>query len=307
MSPLKNRLNELSVRTKILTVGAVGLIGALLLATLNFWSLSTMNGVANEIGNAYTVEMASAAIKADAYNAKRQQNRYIIDAFSSAGDNTVDESRAKFEQVVTETDQHLAGFPQPATAAGQQHLADLKQAWEDFKASDTQAWAGVSGGGAAGLEQARRIAIGESTQHAERMAASSDALVASAAERVKAAEADQSATSTRTTIIIVVTLALVLAVLTAAALFISRRIVAGVSAVRESLQAMGRGDLTVPVRVESHDEVGQMAESAEETRLSIASLLEQVSQVSSTVAASSEEGPSHAAARSVDRCAYRRL
>ncbi|GAB97641.1 methyl-accepting chemotaxis protein [Kineosphaera limosa] len=295
MSALSNLLNGLSVRTKILTVGAVGLIGALLLAALNFWSLSGMNRVANEIGEAYTVEMASAAIKADAYDAKRQQNRYIIDGFATDGGNTIAESRAKFDAVVQATDAHLAGFPQPATQEGQQHLAALTQSWEAFKTSDAQAWAAVSQNSTAGLNRAREIALGESTQHAEAMAASSDALVETAAQRVKLAEADQTSTTTSTTIIIIVTLLAVLAALTAAALFIARRIVAGVSAVRETLQAMGRGNLTVPVHVDSHDEVGQMAESAEETRLAIAALLSQVSQVSTTVAASSEELSANAA------------
>ena len=61
------------------------------------------------------------------------------------------------------------------------------------------------------------------------------------------------------------------------------------NSVRATLEAMGRGDLTVPAQATTQDEVGRMALAAEATRASMQDVMAQVGDASTTVATASEE------------------
>ena len=126
-------------------------------------------------------------------------------------------------------------------------------------------------------------------QSAGRIVKATNDLVATTEQRVDTAHADQASATRLAYIVMIASLLLVLAALAIAALRISAGILAAVTSVRRSLEAMGEGDLTVQAEVDSHDEVGQMAQAAEATRRSMQEVLAQVGQASTVVAASSEE------------------
>ena len=90
--------------------------------------------------------------------------------------------------------------------------------------------------------------------------------------RINAAADSQDATARNGNIIVIVTLLAVIAAVAAVSLLISKTILRAVTDVRTSMEAMGRGDLTVGSNVTTNDEVGQMAKAAEATRQSMQDL-----------------------------------
>ncbi len=132
MSKASSGLKSLGVRAKILLVGAIGLIGAIILAGVNFWSLNSMNSVATEIDAASSIQQLSTAIKADAYNIKRIQNRYMLDAYADGAAAATGDSRKKFDDTVLAITKHLQEFATPKTDAGKAALAGVRSEWENF-------------------------------------------------------------------------------------------------------------------------------------------------------------------------------
>ncbi|GAB47516.1 methyl-accepting chemotaxis protein [Mobilicoccus pelagius] len=119
------------------------------------------------------------------------------------------------------------------------------------------------------------------------------------ARRAQAAgEAAAAARQARLAIIISSLVALPLLVLLA--LRIAKAILDSVLWVRNSLRAMRSGDLTVPCVATTNDEVGDMARSAEDTRVAMQAIIGDVSPAASSVAAPSEELTATATAAELD-------
>ncbi|MBO1751290.1 methyl-accepting chemotaxis protein [Actinotalea sp. BY-33] len=71
--------------------------------------------------------------------------------------------------------------------------------------------------------------------------------------------------------------------------FLARSIRNGISTVKDSLDALAEGDLTVVPAVSSRDEIGQMADSLVTAQTSLRAILSGVAEASQTIAAASEE------------------
>uniref|UniRef100_UPI0020285E3B MCP four helix bundle domain-containing protein n=1 Tax=Actinotalea sp. C106 TaxID=2908644 RepID=UPI0020285E3B len=71
--------------------------------------------------------------------------------------------------------------------------------------------------------------------------------------------------------------------------FLARSIRNGISKVKDSLDALAEGDLTVVPAVSSRDEIGQMADSLRTAQASLRGILSGVAEASQTIAAASEE------------------
>ena len=116
-----------------------------------------------------------------------------------------------------------------------------------------------------------------------------DVVVASLDKRsaVAAADASAAASTARWSVGIATVLAFLAVVLLGQ--LIARRIVRLVSSVRQSLEAMGRGDLTCAPKVTSQDEIGQLARAAEATRERTRQVIDQVKAVSERVSGESDQ------------------
>ena len=108
---------------------------------------------------------------------------------------------------------------------------------------------------------------------------------AAANGRIATADQNETNTTQRARLLIFGALVLAVLVMAAAALSLVRRLSRDIDAVKVSLQAMGRGDLTVAAEVSSQDEIGALAQAAEETRESMREVIAQVSSASTSVAA----------------------
>ncbi len=281
----------MSVRSKILSVGAIGLIGAILLAVVNLWSISALRGASEEIAGASHVVEHALELEVLVMSMDDAQNAYLVTAITE-GARAVDpgaESRKSYTDAVTAVNTALEEFPPLDSEASQAEMGRIKEGVKQYAEIDTRIAAEVAKGKPEALQAAAKIALSEGTTVAHEIKDAANDLVADVETRVTAAEEDVAAASTAAITLMIVTLLVVAAVLTILAIVISRAIVRSVEDVRRSLEAMGAGDLTVPAEVRTHDEVGRMAKAAEATRESMRDALSRVGNASSAVAAASEE------------------
>ncbi len=106
------------------------------------------------------------------------------------------------------------------------------------------------------------------------------------ADEIAAAAAEQARSAERT---LLVALAVALVLVIGLGYSIAQGIRRSVTAVRTSLEAMARGDLTVAADVDSRDEVGAMAQALQAAQTSLRDTLSGVAQTAGTVAAAAEE------------------
>lgn len=184
------------------------------------------------------------------------------------------------------TEADLAAFPALKLEKSKAALADLENSYEAFKASDDRVITLVGQGK---IAEAQKVTLGESTEAATKAADASDALIAAVQTRVDDAVAANASAKTTASLVMLGVALLVAALLVTLALWIARGILVAVNSVRATLEAMGRGDLTVPAQATTQDEVGRMALAAEATRASMQDVMAQVGDASTTVATASEE------------------
>ena len=291
-SPSRSRgLSSLGVRTKILLVGAIGLVGASALGGVNVWSQSQLNSASAEIQSASNAEQAALNVSSALNLYNGSQNEYLI-AVNLDGVKAVEATnphRKAFLDAGADLKQQLATFPQLKTDAGKAALAQIKTELDNFNAIDDKIVALVAANDPAKRVQAETLALNDATAVSDRAVKATKDLVKTTETRIANAAAAQDDTARNATVIVVVTLLLVIAAVAAVALVISRAILQAVTAVKRTMEAMERGDMTVPAEVDSDDEVGKMAKAAEATRRSMQHVLSQVGDASSTVAAASEE------------------
>ncbi len=281
----------MGVRTKILLVGVVGVIGALILAGVNVWSERALDGVAVEIDKARSAKEAAVQIQADAYDLRRGQNRYVLASYAegSRAAQPDDPDRKSYLDAKSRADAHLAVFPELTREQSRTALEEIKVALPAFYTLDDQILGLVAKGKPVERDQARDLALNEAADAAKRITDATEALNQSIELRVEAAHENKTTVMNTVNTILVVTLVAVIAAVVALALLISGTILRAVQSVRGSLEAMGRGDLTVAAEVDGNDEVGKMAQAAEVTRTSIHEVITQVAQAATGVATASEE------------------
>ncbi|MDO5696424.1 MAG: methyl-accepting chemotaxis protein [Dermatophilus congolensis] len=291
MRKLSSAVGSFGVRAKILAVGVIGLVGALVLAAVTVFAITSLRSAANEINAASALEIAALRLESQVNMLNGAQNEYLVSAASvgAKAATEADPHRKGYLDIDVEVDKQLAEFPTPRTDHGKAALAKVKEEIDHFHEVDDRVVALVAKGDPASIKQASALGLGESLEAADELNDATAALVDSAAQRVQLALDDMANTVTASFIGIVVALLLVAAALAFAALRISRRLLTAVNSVRVSLEAMGDGDLTVKADTDGTDEVAQMASAAEATRASMQEILSRVAQASTAVAASSEE------------------
>jgi methyl-accepting chemotaxis protein len=194
------------------------------------------------------------------------------------------------------------------TAAEEKNIAALSEAWTQYESlvSGDLLQAAHSGR----MTDFMALRTGTVAPVSQALGAALDELLASEASAADAtvSAADDTYSSART--VILVTLVLGVAVAVVLGWMVARMIVRPVLAVRNGLEAMADGDLTVTVDVRVRDEVGEMATSlnraaasvretvtaAGESAQSLASAAEQLTGSSEAIAASAEETATQAGA-----------
>jgi len=272
-------------------VGGIGLAGALALGGVNMWSQTQLSAASAEIEAAAGAEQAALMVGSTMNIYNGAQTEYVL-AVNVDGQKAIDPSNAhrkSFLDAGAALKKQLADFPTLKTDAGKAALAKVKTELDAFNALDEKIVAMLASNDAAQRAQAQNITVGEAVAVSNRVGDAITALVKTTEARINAAADSQDATARNANVIVIVTLLAVIAAVAAVSLLISKAILRAVTDVRTSMEAMGRGDLTVGSNVTTNDEVGQMAKAAEATRQSMQDVLSQVGQASSTVAAAAEE------------------
>ncbi len=288
---LRSRMANLSIHTKILSIGLIGIIGALILGGVNIWALKNSNAAAEEIAASKDVSIAVTELLWDVAEANSYQNSYALDV-NRLGAKAVDPTsanRATFLKRVEETNKSLENFPQLRTDRGKADMAKIKESWAAYLAIDAKAVAEYQKGTPASATAGDALVTTEASKVISELETTGLDLRETAVGRSQAAIAAQEQNATTTLIEIVITLLIVFLLVGIVALTIARMITRSLDSVRTSLEAMAQGDLTVPTVVDSHDEVGAMAAASEQARQSMQDIISEVANTSTAVAAASEE------------------
>ena len=288
---LQGLLTKLSIRTKILSIGLIGIIGALILGGVNVWSQQSAKGSAEEITAAKDVQIAVNELLWNVSEANSYQNSYALDV-NRLGAKAVDpasENRAHFLRVVEETNQTLANFPPLITDRGKAAMPKIKESWAAYLDVDAKAVAEYKKGTPESATAGDALVTTEASNVIAALDKEGLGLREAADGRGAAALDAQSRAATTSLVIVGVTLLIVFLLVGLVTVMITRVITRSLASVRTSLEAMAQGDLTVPSAVDSEDEVGAMALASEQARQSMQDIIAEVANTSTAVAAASEE------------------
>ncbi|RBY76662.1 methyl-accepting chemotaxis protein [Blastococcus sp. TF02-09] len=186
----------------------------------------------------------------------------------------------------------LAGVDTSVMDADEQEAwSELQPAWDHYFAMDDEVVSWVADGSDQGYRAAvESINGGDAGEGYGVILDIADRVQASAEERRAGLVAEQEDAQRRATLLLSVVggMAVLLAAILAVAA-VSRSVVRPLRRVQASLDAAGRGDLTVASGVDRHDEIGEMAASLSAMQQSLRGVLSSVVASADAVAASSEE------------------
>ncbi len=273
-----------SVRTKILSLLVLFAVAA---AASGVVALRAINSLE---ANTSTLAMIQQDITAplNVVHQDQLKARMIVAQIAAAG-NAAERETWLDEQTANDAElaQAVEAFE---TAIGTEVTAtwnEFRAGWDEWVAiRDSQlvpaALAGDSGEFARIQAEAAEPAKDVYVDALDRMAAE---IVAYSSGAATQASAEASSAATTFTVLIVATIAVVVLL----GLLVARGIRQPLRRLQASVEAMGRGDLTVRAEVDSRDEIGQMAASLSSAQDSLRETLGRVAETSGTLAAAAEE------------------
>jgi methyl-accepting chemotaxis protein len=284
---------SVGVRAKILAVGAVGVVAALVVGVLAFSSLGhsrntsdrvqTLNGL---LGDVQDIEFRNADIGAwqTAYGWDADKIGPVA-AVADASPN-----RAGYLDSADRLRSQLQDIPTALLTAHERALFDkIRQDWQGFFANDDQVVALFRQNTPASAAAAGELIVGKGFEIFFDISDLTTQLRSSVSDRVAAAAQTETRMQTRDRVLMAVVIAVAVPLVIGAALWVARRIVRPLNAVRELATALAAGDLSRSSGVDSGDEVGLMASALDTAVGELRSVLSSVVSSADAVAASSEE------------------
>ncbi|WP_255574239.1 methyl-accepting chemotaxis protein [Austwickia sp. TVS 96-490-7B] len=287
-SPLGRRIG---IGAKIIAIGILGLISTLLMFGINMWGQGRVEQTTDEMKAAQHLSWTSLKVDQLISEINRRQNGVVVDLLTigQKGAEPTSGQRSKFLARQKELNDLLDNFPPLLTDGDRAQLELLKKHTANFNKYDDEGIANfrkdTAASRALGLDQIMNQCVPDIVEQNKASSAINDTA------RKGVVEAEQKVVDVRNTtrIITLVTMLIASALMIGLAVFIARGIRGSVQLVRASVDAMRRGDLTVPCRRTTNDEIGDMAASTESTRISLQSIMRQVGTAATSVAAASEE------------------
>jgi len=289
---------RLGVAGKVTSVGIVGALAALIIAVIAIVNLGRSEAATTQMRQlekaqtvVQNVRFANGDVSGWQLGAAWQANK--VGGAIAADPN--EKYRKNFLVGAADLKKTMSGLPQgDLSAEERKNWAALGELWDQYLSFDkpiAEQWAkNTPAGVAAGDEILKTQAL----PLYGKILDATDAVVASLDKRSAAAAEDASAAATAARWSVLVATGLAFLAVLLLGQWVARGIVRSVRSVRESLEAMGRGDLTTPAEVASEDEIGQMARAAEATRENTRGVIESVKAVATLV--NDESGELHALA-----------
>ncbi len=129
MPDTQKRNRNLGVRAKILLVGAIGLIGAIVLSFVTVGAVNRLRDGAREIHDASHVVEAALALESEVNMLNGAQNEYLLSAIEvgAKAATEADPHRKTYLDIDARVVKHLAEFPPLQTEQGRAALATVKE------------------------------------------------------------------------------------------------------------------------------------------------------------------------------------
>ncbi|GAA1132067.1 methyl-accepting chemotaxis protein [Nocardioides aquiterrae] len=292
-TPASSARSRVGVRGKILIVGAVGIVAALLVGVIGVSNAREAKTTATQLHALQ--QLVSDVKEVNFYNADISgwQVAYAWDVRRLSPAEAVDPNspnRAGFLADCEKLKQLLGSMSTEAMTAGEARaFEEIRGLWEDFDKVDARVVKAYLVGTPTSVEQGDALILNQGYGIYFKIIDLTNQLIDSVMKRTASATDGAEASAAAAERLVIVVLILGALAVAAAALYISRRIVAGIAAVQRALTAFAAGDLTATAPVTSNDEVGQMARTYDEARRSVAGIVTKVAASADAVAAASEE------------------
>jgi methyl-accepting chemotaxis protein len=292
-TPASSPRARVGVRGKILTVGAVGIVAALLVGVIGVTNARQAKTTATHLQALQ--HLVSDVKEVNFYNADISgwQVAYAWDVRRLSPTEAVAAStpnRAGFLDHSEKLQDLLGSMSTEAMTAGEARTFEkIRGLWKDYYEIDDRVVAAYEVGTPAAVERGDTLILEQGYGIYFQITELTNQLIDSVMERTASASDDAVASAEDAERLVVVVLVLGALAVAGAALFISRRILAGIAAVQRALTSFASGDLTATAPVTSSDEVGLMARTYDEARRSVAGIVTKVAASADAVAAASEE------------------
>jgi methyl-accepting chemotaxis protein len=277
----------LNVRTKILGIGVLGIVGLLVLGGVNLWSLSRLGAARAEVHNMSVIEKAATDLTYQMASLNGWKNLTAVDVHvNGAPAAMADDANARKNYLTRHAaaQKKLDAFPTDGLSdKGRAYLAEMRQNFDAFvKVSDQMAVA-YRQNSATGLKAGDTLVMNDSIKVATALVTVANQLTVAADDRLTQAEqaADEAERDAR--VALIASVLIIGAALLVLSVVITRGILRAVTAVQRSVVAMGQDDLTVPCEVDSTDELGTMAQAVERSRRRVRDVFAKVASAAAEV------------------------
>ena len=304
-------LGRFRLRTKLNAIAAMGIIGALFITITTLWTTAQSDTASEEVVYVETTMQRLLQVDSAIVHLDSTQKSYVLEAGIADANTPFTENQEARQEYLAHVDEAKAAIAAVDTSKMSEsglalvgQITDKLAAWEE---NDQRIVTALLTNTPEGLRTAQQLTTTTSHDLLDEMATSIESLQGNADQRTTAAIENQDHSSRQSNIVSIVSLVLVTLAMLALSYLISRGILRTVRDVKTGLEAMAERDLTVPTRATTSDEIGDIAQAIETTRLAIRSTLEQVNGASSALADSSTEltGTAHEMGASTERSAER--
>ncbi|WP_240322623.1 methyl-accepting chemotaxis protein [Austwickia chelonae] len=283
-------LRRVTLRTKLAGIGAIGLLSALVLNGVAWTGISSVEEQSSAAGQSRRAAEAARNLSHALTAAKDAQIGYVSDVFTYGGKLGADDQqlrRSSFLRTSEGAKEIIDSFPTEALDAGSRRRFDsVKQNWQTFVSADAAAATAFRQGTPESINTGSE-AFRQSSQTYDAIHDHLTALRTASEENARSLDAQAQSTTRTVRIASVVALILATTAILVTVALVTRRILGSLGEVRRCMDAMRQGDLTVPARSTSGDEIGDLAGACEETRLAISTVIGEVAQASGTVQSTS--------------------
>jgi methyl-accepting chemotaxis protein len=281
------------LRPKILAVGAIGVIAAMVVGGTALVSLQRLQSATQRLDDLQQLSTQLQQVRFYNADVGGWQTAYAWDARKMGPVRAVSDTstnRAGYLKSTQGLRETLAAMPKASMTDDElAAFQRMEVLWNEFFSTDDAIKALYAQGDALSLDRADATIAGPEHAIYYKISDETSTLVTSVGKRADAEVASASSAARRARAVVVVAVALAGLAVAVWATLISFGIVRRVGRVRDSLVAMAAGDLTARADVDGLDEVAQMARALNEAQESVRSVVAQVADSAAAVASSSEE------------------
>ena len=281
------------LRTKILAVGGVGVLAAVLVGGSAFVALGDLASTTQRLQRLQNLSNQLQQVRFLNADILGWQASYAWDArrrTPALAVTDASESRANYLKTAAAVRDTLASMPQQdMTDDERAALSRMSVLWNEFFATDDSIKTMYGLGDSQSVDTAEATILGPERSTYNQILQSTGEIVQSVSDRVAKEVAQASADARRARMVVVIVVGVATLVVCVSATLISSGIVRRVARVRDNLRAMADGDLTARAVVAGDDEVGQMAAALVDAQESVRAVVAQVAGSVEQVASSSTE------------------